>query len=231
MFRDNQRSDWTQIVTIGNFWGIWGCTENVYLLSASVLGINVNLHGLLSTDSQLKSKRDKQMPFELKLLNQANDTSLRPAHSLLTGLGLFVAPTMFTTLSLPDLSLLGTKTRFLPVPIQTSFLWLSHETMRQLMAKRSVNTAVNSSRVEKKKQTWSGQVGGLLLDKIGTSTYHAPSPWNGVCLRASVLKNCSQLTMWDQNIYFERHQYFNGYYISNFRLLGFLRQISHFKRY
>jgi hypothetical protein len=52
--------------------------------------------------------------------------------------------------------------------------------MQQLMAKGSVNTAVNSIGVEKtrerkKKEETSGHAGGLLLEKMGTSTYPAPS--------------------------------------------------------
>lgn len=115
------------------------------------------------------------------------------------------------TPSPPGLSLFGAKTRFLSVPIKTSFSWLSHETMQQLMAKGSVNTAVNSIGVEKtrerkKKEETSGHVGGLLLEKMGTSTYPAPSPWSGfgdpfvgrglnlLCMSACSILNVGRIT-------------------------------------
>lgn len=56
------------------------------------------------------------------------------------------------TPSPPGLSLFGAKTRFLSVPIKASFSWLSHETMQQLMAGGSVNTAVNSIGVVKTRE-------------------------------------------------------------------------------
>ena len=115
------------------------------------------------------------------------------------------------TPSPPGLSLFGAKTRFLSVPIKTSFSWLSHETMQQLMAKGSVNTAVNSIGVEKtrerkKKEETSGHVGGLLLEKMGTSTYPAPSSWSGfgdpfvgrglnlLCMSACSILNVGRIT-------------------------------------
>ena len=97
--------------------------------------------------SSPKSKRGKQMlPLALSAPTRAekNPPSFNFSRVWVCLSRRLISP--------PGLSLFGAKTRFLSVPIKTSFSWLSHETMQQLMAKRSVNTAVNSIRVEKTRE-------------------------------------------------------------------------------